>query len=219
MSDSLASSSSEFYDRYLEQLDMPLFEANGITFYYADDKVDRLPFVFQHGLGADISQPMSFFGGDRPFRLISMDCRGHGRTVPLGNRHFLRFNSFSNDIINLLDHLNLPKVVMGGISMGAGITLNFAVRYPDRTRALILSRASWLAEPLPPNLAVFPKIAGLIREHGAHRAKELFASTAEYQTALQSSPANAASWMLQFLGSGLTKHSKYSNPYPTMFRL
>ncbi len=59
-----------------------------------------------------------------------MDCRGHGRTVPLGNRHFLRFNSFSNDIINLLDHLNLPKVVMGGISMGAGIALNFAVRYP-----------------------------------------------------------------------------------------
>jgi len=73
------------------------------------------------------------------------------------------------------------------------------VRYPNRTRALILSRASWLAEPLPPNLAVFPKIAGLIREHGAHRAKELFASTAEYQTALQSSPANAASLMAQFL--------------------
>lgn len=199
MSDSLASSSSEFCNRNLEQLEMPFFEANGITFHYADDNVDRLAFVFQHGLGADISQPMSFFGRDRPFRLISMDCRGHGRTVPLGNRHFLRFNSFSNDIINLLDHLNLPKVVVGGISMGAGIALNFAVRYPDRTRALILSRASWLAEPLPPNLAVFPKIAGLIREHGAHRAKELFASTAEYQTALQFSPANAASWMLQFL--------------------
>jgi pimeloyl-ACP methyl ester carboxylesterase len=199
MSDSLANSSSEFCNRNLEQqLDMPFFDANGITFHYADDNGYRLPFVFQHGLGADISQPMSFFAGDRPFRLICVDCRGHGRTVPLGSRHFLKFNSFSNDIINLLDHLNLPKVVMGGISMGAGIALNFAVRYPDRIRALILTRASWLAEPLPPNLAVFPKIAGLIREHGAHRAKELFASTVEYQTALQSSPANAASWMLQF---------------------
>jgi pimeloyl-ACP methyl ester carboxylesterase len=178
---------------------MPLFEAKGITFHYADDNLDRLPFVFQHGLGADISQPMSFFAEDRPFRLISMDCRGHGRTVPLGNRHFLSFNSFSDDIINLLDHLNLPKVVMGGISMGAGIALNFAVRYPDRTRALILSRVSWLTEPLPPNLAVFPQIAGLIREHGAQLGKKLFASTTEYQTALHSSPANAASWMLQFL--------------------
>jgi pimeloyl-ACP methyl ester carboxylesterase len=178
---------------------MPFFGANGITFHYADDNVDRLPFVFQHGLGADLSQPLSFFGEDRPFRLISMDCRGHGRTAPLGDRHLLKFNSFGDDIINLLDHLNLSKVVMGGISMGAGIALNLAVRYPDRTRALILGRVSWLAEPLPPNLAVFPKIAGLIRQHGAHRAKELFASTAEYQTALRSSPANAASWMLQFL--------------------
>jgi pimeloyl-ACP methyl ester carboxylesterase len=178
---------------------MPYFGANGITFHYADDDVDRLPFVFQHGLGADISQPLSFFGDVHPFRLISMDCRGHGRTAPLGDRHLLKFNSFGDDIINLLDHLNLSKVVMGGISMGAGIALNLAVRYPDRTRALILGRVSWLAEPLPPNLAVFPKIAGLIRQHGAHRAKELFASTAEYQTALRSSPANAASWMLQFL--------------------
>ena len=199
MSDFLVSSSTEFCNRNLEQLDMPFFEASGLTFHYADDNVDRLPFVFQHGLGADIRQPMSFFGGDRPFRLISMDCRGHGRTVPLGDPNFLRFNSFSNDIINLLDHLNLSKVVIGGISMGAGIALNFAVRYPERARALILSRASWLAEPLPPNLAVFPKIAGFIREHGSRRGKELFASTAECQTALQSSPANAASWMVQFL--------------------
>jgi pimeloyl-ACP methyl ester carboxylesterase len=151
---------------------MPFFGANGITFHYADDNVDRLPFVFQHGLGADISQPLSFFVEGRPFRLISMDCRGHGRTVPLGDRHLLKFDSFSNDLINLLDYLNLPKVVMGGISMGAGMALNFAVRYPDRTRALILSRASWLTESLPPNLAIFPKIAGLIREHGAPRGKE-----------------------------------------------
>jgi len=178
---------------------MPFFEANGITFHFADDNNDRIPFVFQHGLGADISQPMAFFGEDRPFRLISLDCRGHGKTVPLGDRKFLRFNSLSDDIVNLLDCLDLSKVVIGGISMGAGVALNFAVRHPERTLALILSRASWLIEPLPRNLTVFPKIAGLIREYGAQRGKELFASTAEYQTALQSSPVNAASLMVQFL--------------------
>lgn len=178
---------------------MPFFEANGITFHFADDNNDRIPFVFQHGLGADISQPMAFFGEERPFRLISLDSRGHGKTIPLGDRKFLRFNSLSDDIVNLLDYLNLSKVNIGGISMGAGVALNFAVRHPERTRALILSRAAWLTEPLPVNLTVFPKIAGLIREYGAQRGKELFASTAEYQTALQSSPANAASLMLQFL--------------------
>ena len=78
-----------------------------------------------------------------PFRLISLDCRGHGRTRPLGDRQFLKFNSLTDDITNLLDYLNLSKVVIGGISMGAGVALNFAVRHPERTRALILSRASW----------------------------------------------------------------------------
>jgi pimeloyl-ACP methyl ester carboxylesterase len=196
---SRANSSIESFNLNLESLDMPFFESNGITFHFADDNNDRIPFVFQHGLGADISQPMAFFGDDRPFRLISLDCRGHGRTSPLGDPQFLKFNSLTDDITNLLDYLNLSKVVIGGISMGAGVALNFAVRHPERTGALILSRASWLTEPLPPNLTVFPKIAGLIREHGAQRGKELFLSTAEYQTALRSSPANAASLMGQFL--------------------
>src|ERR1700730_12286532 len=93
MSDSPGSSSSESCNRNIEQLEMPFFGAHGITFYYADDNADHLPFVFQHGLGADISQPTSFFGEDRPFRLISMDCRGHGKTVPLGDPPFLKFNS------------------------------------------------------------------------------------------------------------------------------
>lgn len=178
---------------------MPFFEANGIRFHFEDDRNGRTPFVFQHGLGADISQPRAFFGEDRPFRLISLDCRGHGKTVPLGDRRFLRFDSLTDDVVNLLDHLNLTKVVIGGISMGAGIALNFAVRHPERTRALILSRVSWIAEPLPPNLTVFPKIARLIREHGARRGKGLFESSPEYQAALQASPANAASLMVQFL--------------------
>ena len=177
---------------------MPFFKASGLTFHFTDDGNDRIPFVFQHGLGADINQPMSFFTEERPFRLISLDCRGHGRTVPLGDRQSLRFDSFSDDIIELLDHLGLSKVVIGGISMGAGVALNFAVRHPDRVLGLILSRASWLTEPAPPNLIVLLKIARLIRDHGLQRAEELFEASPEYQMALRSSPANAASLMAQF---------------------
>ena len=154
--------------------------------------------MFQHGLGADVSQPMSFFPEERPFRLICLDCRGHGKTVPLGDKRLLRFDSFSDDVINLLDHLGLSKVVIGGISMGAGVALNFALRYPDRSRGLILSRPAWLTEPVPPNLIALLKIARLIRAHGVQQAKGLFAATPEYESALRSSPANAASLMAQF---------------------
>jgi pimeloyl-ACP methyl ester carboxylesterase len=199
MSDFPGSSLSESYDRYLEQHDMPLFEANGITFITRTTTTMGRPSCFSMALELILASRSHFSVRTVRVRLISMDCRGHGKTVPLGDPQFLKFNSLTDDIINLLDYLNLPKVVIGGISMGAGVALNFAVRHPERTRALILSRVSWLTEPLPPNLTVFPKIAGLIRDHGAHRAKELFASTAEYQTALTILACKAASWMLQFL--------------------
>jgi pimeloyl-ACP methyl ester carboxylesterase len=177
---------------------MPFFKAGGLTFHFTDDGNVRTPFVFQHGLGADVSQPISFFPEERPFRLISLDCRGHGKTVPLGDRQSLRFDSFSDDIIKLLDHLELSKVVMGGISMGAGVALNFVLRHPGRALGLILSRPSWLTEPAPPNLVVLLQIARLIRTHGIRQAKELFAASPEYQIALRSSPANAGSLMAQF---------------------
>jgi pimeloyl-ACP methyl ester carboxylesterase len=177
---------------------MPFLKASGLTFHFTDDENGRIPFVFQHGLGADVYQPMSFFPEEHPFRLICLDCRGHGKTVPLGDRQSLGFDSFSDDVINLLDHLRLPKVVIGGISMGAGVALNFVLRYPDRSLGLILSRPSWLTEPAPPNLIVLHNIARLIRAHGVEHAKELFAASPEYQSALRSSPANAASLMTQF---------------------
>jgi len=74
MSDSLENSWSEFCKRSPEQLDMSFFDANGITFHYADDNVDRPPFLFQHGLGADLSQPLSsvsfhFVDTGKPSRL------------------------------------------------------------------------------------------------------------------------------------------------------
>jgi pimeloyl-ACP methyl ester carboxylesterase len=177
---------------------MSFFKASGLTFHFTDDGNVRIPFVFQHGLGADVNQPISFFPEGCPFRLISLDCRGHGKTVPLGDRQSLRFCSFSDDIIKLLDHLGLSKVVIGGISMGAGVALNFVLRHPDRALGLILSRASWLTEPAPPNLTVLLKIARLIRAYGIQQGKELFAASPEYQIALRSSPANAASLMSQF---------------------
>ncbi len=102
---------------------MPFFEANGITFHFADDNNDRIPFVFQHGLGADISQPIAFFGEDRPFRLISLDCRGHGRTSPLGDPQFLKFNSLTDDITNLLDYLNLSRTHTG-LNSKSGLLVN-----------------------------------------------------------------------------------------------
>jgi len=60
---------------------MPVFERDGLDFHYLDmgDPSGR-PFVLQHGLGGDVSQPAGVFSPPLGIRLLSLDCCGHGET-------------------------------------------------------------------------------------------------------------------------------------------
>lgn len=160
---------------------MPVFEHDGLAFHYLDegDRSGR-PFVFQHGLGGDVSQPAGVFSPPEGFRMVSLDCRGHGETYPLGDVEKLSFSYFADDVVALMDHLGLDRAVVGGISMGAGVALNLASRYPERAEGLVLSRPAWLDSPMPRNLMAYPLIARLLKEHGAETGRELFEGTEEY---------------------------------------
>ena len=63
---------------------MPFFDRDGLRFHYRDEG-DGLPFVFQHGLGGDLSQPFGVYRPAAGVRLIGFDFRGHGETRPLGD--------------------------------------------------------------------------------------------------------------------------------------
>lgn len=45
---------------------------------------------------------------------------------------------FSSDLIALMDHLKLDKAILCGLSMGGHISLQTAIRYPERVKSLIL---------------------------------------------------------------------------------
>jgi pimeloyl-ACP methyl ester carboxylesterase len=177
---------------------MPTFNNDSITFHYQDSGGEGAPFVFQHGLGADVTQPFSLFLPPRHVRLIAFDARGHGNTKPLGDPQQLRFNTFADDLGLLMDHLKVESGVIGGISMGAGIALNFAVRYPKRVRALVLSRPAWLEKPHPWNVQMFTLISRLLSEHGPTRGQQLFRESMEYRDTLRRWPEVAASLAQQF---------------------
>jgi pimeloyl-ACP methyl ester carboxylesterase len=175
---------------------MPFFYADSITFHYLDVG-QGFPFVFQHGLGGDVHQTQDLFVAPLPFRLLTLDCRGHGETRPVGDPAYLGFTPFADDLVALLDKLHLQQAVVGGISMGAAVALNFALRYPQRVQALVLVRPAWLHEPLPANLQVYPRIAALIRRAGAAQASEHFKQTEEYLELQRTFPVAAASLLTQ----------------------
>ena len=176
---------------------MPTFHHDGIAFHFRDEGAG-VPFVFQHGLGGDVNQPFGLFAPPPGYRLIALDCRGHGETRPLGNPDNISFATFADDVCVLLDHLGLQAVVVGGISMGAAVALNMALRFPARVRGLVLSRPAWLDQPLPSNGIIFTQIARLIREHGTAHGLELFKQSPEDMAVLAESPDAARSLCGQF---------------------
>ena len=177
-------------------------ERDGIRFRYSDTGSGR-PLVLQHGLGADLSQPLTLFSPPSGFRLIAFDCRAHGQSTPVGPLEKIGIAPFAEDLKGILDHLQVARVIVGGISMGAAVALNFALRFPERIEGLVLSRPAWLDGPNPWNVRMFTTISRLIRAHGPRKAKELFRETVEFEEASQRWPDVANSLAEQFDRPGI----------------
>lgn len=176
---------------------MPTFAHDGLTFHYRDVG-DGVPFLFQHGLGADTSQTFSLYCPPNGIRLITLDCRGHGLTSPLGPEEKLTIPQFAIDLTMLLDHLKLERAVIGGISMGAATSLHLAITKPERFLGLVLSRPAWLDEPRGSSFEIFGVVAQLIRRYGAWEGAIRFQASEIFQTIKQASADNALSLLAQF---------------------
>jgi len=176
---------------------MPSINLNGELFHYASVG-EGLPFVFQHGMGADVAQPLSSGGNLAGWRMIAMDCRGHGQTEANLDPMRISFAQFAEDMAVLLDSLNIERVVVGGISMGAGVALAFALAHPERVNGLILVRPAWLDRPFPPNLRWFPLAAGLLQEYPADEAAHRFKQLPEFSELEAGSKPAADSLLGQF---------------------
>ena len=67
------------------------------------------------------------------YRVILPDLRGFGESeAPEG---LYSMNCFADDIIGLLNHLEVGKAVIGGMSMGGYVLLNLLERYPQQIAA------------------------------------------------------------------------------------
>ena len=177
---------------------MPFFTCDGLAFHYRD-LGSGTTFFFQHGLGADSSQPFSLFAPPPRFRLLAFDVRAHGETRPLGDPAKLCFRVFAEDLLALMNHLDIERAIVGGISMGAALALHFTLRFPERVIGLVLSRPAWLEGPCPWNVKMFALISRLIRTHGGQQGLIEFQKTPEYDEARQKWPEVASSLSNQFL--------------------
>lgn len=117
---------------------MPLAKVNGISLYYEEAGRGR-PLIWVHGFGCGLRMwdPQVAALTDR-HRVIAYDVRGHGASdVPESPDAYSQPMSVE-DLRGLLRHLRLSRAVLGGLSMGGNIVLNFALSYPEAVDGLIV---------------------------------------------------------------------------------
>ena len=108
-----------------------------ITLHY-QEKGNKEPFILLHGNGEDGSyfkNQIDYFS-DR-YRVIALDTRGHGKS-PRGTKPFT-IEQFSCDLYDFMEGLEIPYAVILGFSDGANIAMKFAMKYPNKVKALILN--------------------------------------------------------------------------------
>lgn len=121
--------------------------ASGARVHYRDEgKPDGIPIVLIHGSNASLHtwEPwVNQLGAE--YRIISMDLPGHGLTgrTPDDDYTSDAFIKVVDEVVNLL---KVDRFILGGNSMGGGVTWRYALAYPEKVQAMLLIDASGLPE-------------------------------------------------------------------------
>lgn len=123
---------------------MPRVTISGRALHY-EDVGQGVPFLLLHGfpLGSESFWPQL----ERPIagaRLIVPDHRGFGKSdlVP----GVSTMEALADDGLALLDALQIPSAIVGGVSMGGYVTIALTRRDPGRVKALVLIDTQSLAD-------------------------------------------------------------------------
>lgn len=99
------------------------------------------------GVGIEPSTPPNLeheHDGQGTWRAIVPDLRGYGGSTVVAGK--TTPDIFASDIAGLLDQLGIQKVVIGGLSMGGQIVMEFCRRYPEQVRGILLAATFCRAE-------------------------------------------------------------------------
>jgi 3-oxoadipate enol-lactonase len=103
-----------------------------------DYEGDKTPLVFIHAFPLDSrmwKSQVEFFKSN--FRVITYDVRGLGKSKCENNQFTME--SYTNDLLKVIEFLRLEKVFACGLSMGGYILLRSYMKSPDKFKGIILA--------------------------------------------------------------------------------
>ena len=114
--------------------------------YYSYPNTNATEWVtFVHGAGGSSSiwykQVRDF---KKEFNVLILDLRGHGNSKPTLKDTFnskYTFDSITNDIVEVIEHLKIQKSHFIGISLGTILIRNLAEKRPELVKSMIMGGA------------------------------------------------------------------------------
>jgi pimeloyl-ACP methyl ester carboxylesterase len=121
------------------------FDSAGVRIHYTIEGKGE-PVVLIHGWGVDLewnwAEPGIIRSLAERYRVIAIDCRGHGRSDKPHDPKQYGMNMVT-DVIRLLDHLKVQKAHIVGYSMGGLIAEVLLAGYPERVRTATIGGFGW----------------------------------------------------------------------------
>jgi len=85
-----------------------------------------------------MQQPLARALAGEGLHVVTLDLLGHGRSDRPADPLVYSMTSFAEQVEALMDHLGIAKAVVGGLSLGANVSLELAVNSPQRVQGLIV---------------------------------------------------------------------------------
>src|SRR5437868_158364 len=125
-------------------------EVNGINLYYETHGSGRPLILLHGGLGSG-----EMFGPVLPLlaerhQVVAVDLQGHGRTADIDRP--IDVQLMAGDIAALIDHLRLATPALVGYSLGGGVALHTAAKYPAKVRRLVVASANLRPDAIYPEM-------------------------------------------------------------------
>jgi pimeloyl-ACP methyl ester carboxylesterase len=125
-------------------------QVNGINLYYEVHGTGR-PLILLHGglMSGETFGPVLPLLAEH-HQVITVDLQGHGRTADIDRPLDVRL--MADDIGALIVHLGLDRPDVVGYSLGGGVALLTAAKYPARVRRLVAASANIRPDAIYPEM-------------------------------------------------------------------
>jgi pimeloyl-ACP methyl ester carboxylesterase len=125
-------------------------EVNGINLYFETHGAGPPMILLHGGLGSgEMFGPILPLLTDR-HQVVAVDLQGHGRTADIDRPMDIRL--MADDIAALIDYLDLDRPDLVGYSLGGGVALQTAAKYPAKAGRLVVASANIRPDAIYPEM-------------------------------------------------------------------